>query len=135
MFYCPTINEEKMKEKDLSELSTIAAKWQSLKGLIKDKGYKIPVVRKFLYVASFLYIISPLDFIPEAILPLFPLTLIDDVGILAFFVMLTIYEIDQYEDFLAIGGGYGQGHGVEEVNSTDDEGETIDLDRKDWKEE
>ncbi len=77
-----------MKEKDLSELSTIAAKWQSLKALIKDKGYKIPGVRKFLYVASFLYIISPLDFIPEAILPLFPLTLIDDVGILAFFVCL-----------------------------------------------
>ena len=124
-----------MKEKNLTDLSYIAAKWQSLKALIKDKGYKIPGVRKFLYIASFIYIVSPLDFIPEAILPLFPLTLLDDVGILAFFVMLTIYEIDQYEDFLAIGGVSGQGHGAEKVNSADDEGETIDLDRKDWKEE
>ncbi len=125
-----------MKEKDFSDLFNIAEKWRSLKALIKDKGYKIPGIRKFLYVISLIYIVSPLDFIPEAILlPLFPLTMIDDIGVLAFFIMLILYEIDQYEDFLAIGGGSGQGHGAEKVNSADDEGETIDLDREDWKEE
>jgi len=124
-----------MKEKDFSDLFNIAAKWQSLKALIKDKGYKIPGVRKFLYVVSFLYIISPLDFLSEAILPLFPLTLIDDVGVLAFLIMLIIYEIDQYEDFLQLGGVSGQGHASDKVNKVDNEGETIDLDREDWKEE
>ena len=125
-----------MKEKDFFDLFNIAEKWRSLMALIKDKGYKIPAVRKFLYIASLLYIISPVDFIPEAILlPMFPLTMIDDVGVLAFIVMLIIYEIDQYEDFLAISGVSGQGHGFEKVNRVDDEGETIDLNKEDLKEE
>lgn len=121
-----------MKEKDFFDIFNIAAKWRSLVGLIKDKGYKIPLVRKFFYVASLLYIIWPIDFIPEFILPV---GLIDDIGVLAFFVMLLLYEIDKYEDYLAIGGTDEDVPGSGKAEKVDDRGETIDLDKKDWKEE
>ncbi|MBN1572493.1 MAG: DUF1232 domain-containing protein [Deltaproteobacteria bacterium] len=122
-----------MKQKNLSDIFNIAAKWRSLKGLIKDKGYKIPLIRKILYVLSVIYVISPIDFIPAFLLPV-PVGVIDDIGVLAFFLMLILYEIDQYENYLAVGGA-----GKEEVGSKKgklhDDGKTIDLDRKNWKKE
>ena len=118
-----------MKEKNVSDIFNIASKWRSLMGLIKDKGYKIPLVRKILYFASLLYVIWPIDFIPEFV---FPFGLIDDIGALAFFLMLLLYEIDQYEDYLAIGSEGEPGPG--KTGKVDDRGETIDLDRNDWKE-
>ena len=121
-----------MKKKNFSDIFNIASKWRSLMGLIRDKGYKIPLVRKILYIASLLYIISPIDFIPELLVP--PFGLIDDIGALAFFLMLILYEIDQYEDYLALGGAGGEKVGSPK-RKLDDEGETIDLDKKDWKEE
>lgn len=120
-----------MKQKNISDIFNIAAKWRSLMALIKDKGYKIPLIRKVLYIISLIYVISPIDFIPELLVP--PLGFIDDIGAFAFFLMLILYEIDQYEDYLGVGGAV-----KEEIGSTREkpggEGETIDLNRDDWKE-
>jgi uncharacterized membrane protein YkvA (DUF1232 family) len=120
-----------MKDKNFSDIFNIASKWRSLMRLIKDKSYKIPLVRKILYIISLIYVISPIDFIPELLVP--PLGFIDDIGALAFFLMLILYEIDQYEDYLGVGGA-----DADEIGSTrgksKDEGETIDLNKDDWKE-
>lgn len=120
-----------MEEKDFSGIFNIAAKWRSLMAMIKDRGYKIPLIRKFFYLASLLYIIWPIDFIPEFILPV---GLIDDVGALAFFITLLLYEIGKYEEYLALGGVHSEGPGSEKKD-LQDEGETIDLDKKEWKKE
>jgi len=82
-----------MKNGNLTKFFNIAQNWRLLLNLIKDKTYKIPLIRKVAYTAMLLYIISPFDFIP-----LFPL---DDLGIFTLFIGLVMYEIECYQEFKA----------------------------------
>jgi uncharacterized membrane protein YkvA (DUF1232 family) len=85
-----------MKDGNFLDFLNIAKGWRDLVSMIKDKDYKIPIFRKLTYLASIVYIIIPLDFIPGV----FPIVgLVDDVGVLALLIGLVLYEISCYREF------------------------------------
>jgi uncharacterized membrane protein YkvA (DUF1232 family) len=86
-----------MKTGHLLDLFNVAKDWRIFVAMIKDKGYKIPFVRKLTYLLLVIYIIVPLDFIPEFI----PVVgVVDDLGAFAVILGLILYEITNYRDFL-----------------------------------
>ena len=89
-----------MKGENFLDFLNIAKAWRDLVSMIKDKDYKIPLFRKLTYIASVIYIIIPLDFIPG----FFPIVgLVDDVGVLALLFGLVLYEISCYREFMENG--------------------------------
>ncbi len=85
-----------MKGGNFLDFLNIAKAWRDLVSMVKDKKYKIPLFRKLTYIASVIYIIIPLDFIPG----FFPIVgIIDDVGVLALIFGLVLYEISCYREF------------------------------------
>jgi uncharacterized membrane protein YkvA (DUF1232 family) len=86
-----------MKTGHLLDLFNVAKDWRIFVAMIKDKGYKIPLVRKLTYLLLAIYIISPFDFIP-GIIPV--VGIVDDLGAFAVILGLILYEIANYRDFL-----------------------------------
>jgi uncharacterized membrane protein YkvA (DUF1232 family) len=86
-----------MDKKSFWDISRLVEKWQSLKKLVRDKEYKVSPLKKFIYVASLLYVVSPFDFVPEYFTPL---GFIDDVGALILLFIHIFDEIEKYEHHL-----------------------------------
>ena len=85
-----------MNFKHLLGLLNIARDWRLFVAMFKDKRYKIPLVRKLAYAVLIIYIVLPLDFIPDLI----PFVgIIDDLGAFAVILGVTLYEISNYRDF------------------------------------
>ena len=86
-----------MKSKHLLDLFNVAKDYRLFIQMMKDERYRIPLVRKLLYIALVAYIIVPFDFIP-GIIPV--VGMVDDLGAFAVIVGVLIYEIAAYRDFL-----------------------------------
>ncbi len=85
-----------MNIKHLLGLLNVARDWRLFVAMIKDKRYKIPFIRKVVYAILIIYIVLPLDFIPDMI----PLVgIVDDLGAFAVILGVTLYEISNYRDF------------------------------------
>jgi len=67
---------------------------QLLIPMVKDRQYRFPLKLKIFGILSLLYLLSPVDILPELFLG--PLGLIDDIGLLLLFLKSLMAETENY---------------------------------------
>lgn len=115
-----------MDKKSFWDMSRLVEKWRSLKKLIKDEEYKVSPLKKFIYVASLLYVVSPFDFVPEYFTPL---GFIDDMGAVTLFVIHIFDEVEKYEHHLMMRVA-GKRRGKPAKKKAQDKGKGTDTDKE-----
>lgn len=72
-------------------LQVLMKRLRAIKYFMKDKN--VPLHKKFIIVAGFIYLMSPIDLIPE---PILIFGILDDITLWTFIIWYLKSELDQY---------------------------------------
>lgn len=78
----------------LENFSGVLGSWRALLAMYRDPAYRFPMALKAMTAFVVVYLLSPIDIIPEGFLLLLGLT--DDLAILTAWLMLLNAEIRRY---------------------------------------
>ncbi len=93
------LDEESQRRVDESRnmLSKLWDNVRTLGKMIKDPGYSFPTQLKVLFVVAAIYVISPIDLVPDFLIPF---GVLDDAGLIALVFSMMTGEIGKYKDKL-----------------------------------
>ena len=95
------LEQEDRRREAMQNFSGVLGSWRALVAMYRDPSYRFPTSLKAMTVFVALYLLSPIDIIPEGFLLLLGLT--DDLAVLSAWLMLLNNEIRHYVERLRRG--------------------------------